>query len=128
MKITYHILRIIFGLLLLLQVAGSFGLFPEPTAEMYSTPEAWAFISALMNTGYMMPAIGVISLVCGGLLFMNKTALAAVLLAPFTVNVILFHVFLDESVISAAASPAYLLLAFNLFFLWHERKKYRTLW
>jgi len=100
---------------------------PEPTADMY-TPEGWAFMLALMNTGYMMQMIGVLSLVCAVLLFMNKTALAAVLLAPFTVNVIVFHLFLDVTPISAAATPAYILLFINAFFLWMNWRKYKMLW
>ncbi|MEK7137715.1 MAG: hypothetical protein AAB853_05535 [Patescibacteria group bacterium] len=53
MKILSLVLRILIGLFLLMPVAGAFGLFPEPTAEMYS-PEGWAYMSALMATGYMM--------------------------------------------------------------------------
>ena len=127
MKVTYHIVRIVLGLLLLMPVAGSFGLFPEPTADLY-TPEGWNYMSALMQTGFMMPAIGVICLVCAILLLWGKTALAAVLLAPFTVNVILFHLFLDASIVSAAAIPAYILVVSNAFLRWYERRKYVVLW
>ncbi|MEK7137716.1 MAG: hypothetical protein AAB853_05540 [Patescibacteria group bacterium] len=41
---------------------------------------------------------------------------------------ITFHWFLDAAPISAAAIPAYILLAINAFFLWENRGKYRSLW
>ena len=127
MKTTNLVLRILLGLFLLMPVAGALKLFPEPTAEMYS-PEGWAFMSALMNTGYMMPLIALLSLVCGVLFLMNRTALAAALLAPFTVNVIGFHLFLDAATISAPAIPAYILLVLNAYFLWINKEKYNPLW
>lgn len=89
MKILSLILRILLGLFLLMPVAGALGFLPAPTAEMY-TPEGWAFMSALMKSGYMMPLIGLTCFVCALLFFIGRTALGAVLLAPFTVNVICF--------------------------------------
>lgn len=127
MKITNHILRILLGLLLLMPVAGTLGLMPEPTADMYTTTQAWDFISALANSGYMMPLIGVTAFICSILFFANKTALGAVILAPFTVNVIAFHLFLDASPISAGAIPAYILVALNLYFLWSNKAKYTAM-
>lgn len=128
MKTLYHILRFLFGVLLLMPMAGAFGLLPPPTEDMYTSSEAWIYMEALMNTGFIMPAIGVIALACAILLFINRTALAAVLLAPFTVNVMLFHIFLDEAPISANAIPAYLLLALNAYFLWYNWSKYKPMW
>ena len=127
MKTLNHVLRFILGLLLLMPTAGALGLFPEPSADMYSSIESWEFISALNSTGYMMPLITITTLLCALLLFANRTALAAVILAPFTVNVILFHLFLDASPISAAATPAYILLVLNIYFLWVNRNKYKVL-
>jgi putative oxidoreductase len=127
MKIFTAILRTLFGLFLLIPVAGVFNLLPQPTAEMY-TPQGWAFISALMQTGYMMPLVALTSFICGALFLLNHTALAAVLLAPFTVNVIAFHWFLDAAPVSASSIPAYILLALNIFFLWINWGKYRVLW
>ena len=127
MKILNVIMRILLILILVMPVLGTIGVFPPPTEDMF-TPQGWAFISALMNTGYMMPLMGLLNVVCLILVIMNRTALAAVLLAPFTVNVILFHVFLDASPVSAAAIPAYVLLITNVFFLWWNWGKYEKLW
>lgn len=126
MKPLYHTLRIIFGLLLFVTILGGFGLLPQPTADMY-TPDGWAYMSALMNTGYMMPFIATLNLVVAILLFMNRTAMAAIMMLPFTVNVILFHLFLDAAPVSASAIPAYLLVAFNLYFIWVNWNKYKML-
>lgn len=127
MKIVMTVLRILLGLFLMMPLLAMFGLIPEPTAEMYS-PAGWAFISALMETGYMMPLVMVTNVICGVLLLLNRTALAAVILAPLTVNIVLFHVFLDPTPVSAASSPAYILLAMNLYFLWVNRQKYSPIW
>lgn len=128
MKITNIVLRTLLGLFLLMPLFAAFGLIPEPTEEMYSTPEAWAYMSALMDTGFMMWAITIVSVVCGVLFLIGRTALGAVLLAPFTVNVILFHIFLDSSPITPNAIPAYILLALNVYFLWINRAKYQEIW
>ena len=127
MKTLSHVLRFILGLFLLLPVAGTLGFAPEPDASMY-TEQAWNFMSALMETGYMMPMIGLLAFVCAVLFFLNRTALAAALLAPFTVNVITFHWFLDAAPISASSVPAYILLLLKAYFLWENRQKYATLW
>ena len=103
------------------------GVFPPPTEDMY-TPQGWAYMSALMNTGYMMPVIGLICAVNLILVLMGQTALAALLLAPFTVNVMLFHWFLDASPIGPASIPAYVLLVCNAFYLWKHWALYRKIW
>lgn len=128
MKKLNLLFRILLGLLLLMPVMGALGIFPEPTAEMYSTQAAWEFSSALTNSGYMMPMIGLLALVCSVLFFANKTAIAAALLAPFTTNVIAFHVFLDATLLSSATIPAYILVLLNGYFLWQNLPKYKALW
>lgn len=127
MKTLNLVLRILLALILLMPVAGLLGIFPEPTAEMY-TPEGWAYMSALMNTGYMMPLLTLVFFICAILLLVGKTALAAILLAPVTVNIITFHWFLDEFPIGASSILGYVVLLLNLYFLWVNREKYRSVW
>lgn len=126
MNIATHILRILLGLFLVMPLLAMTGVIPQPTAEMYSEP-GWKFISALMETGYMMPLVSIANIVCGVLLLANRTALAAIMLVPLTINIVLFHVFLDASPISAGAIPAYVLLFGNIIFLYQNRSKYRGL-
>lgn len=127
MKILNGIARVLLVLLLIMPVLGTLGVFPAPTADLY-TQQGWAFMSALMATGYMMPLLGITCAVCLVLFAIGRTALGAVILAPFTVNVILFHIFLDAMPVSAASSMGWLLLVLNAYFLWINRKKYKTLW
>ncbi len=51
---------------------------------------------ALLNSGYMMPLIGITQLIPGLMLLTNRfVPLALVLLAPFLVNALAFHLFLE---------------------------------
>jgi len=127
MKYVRIVLRILLCLVLLIPVLGTLGVFPEPTAEFY-TPSGWAFMSALMAAGYMMPLLGILCAAVLVLTAMNKTALAAILLAPMTVNVIAFHAFVDTGLLHPAASLGIVLFLLNAFFLWDNRAKYKTLW
>jgi uncharacterized membrane protein YphA (DoxX/SURF4 family) len=64
-----------------------------PTPPM---PEAaGAFAGALAATGYMFPLIKGLEVIVGLLLLSNKfVPLALIVLAPITVNIVLFHVVL----------------------------------
>ena len=65
--ISMKILRLscVFSLILVLimPVLGVLGVFLAPTADMYP-PNGWAFMSALMAVGYMMPLVGATCAVC----------------------------------------------------------------
>ena len=83
-----------------------------------------AFAGALANTGYMMQLIGVTHLVVGVLLVLNRCVpLALVLFAPFMVNSIAFHVFLERSGLPMAA----VFLVLELFLAWCYRAAFRPL-
>jgi hypothetical protein len=103
MKILTIILKVLLGLLFIMPVLGTLGVFPAPTADLY-TPQGWAFMSAMMATGYMMPLLGITFAICLILLVTGRTALMAIILAPVTVNIICFHVFLDATPVSASSS------------------------
>ena len=126
MKITRILLRVLLGLLLLLPILGTAGVFPAPTADLY-TPSGWAYMEALMNAGYVMPLLGLTFFAALVLTAFNRMALVAVILAPVTVNIICFHAFVDTGLISPSASLGILLFIFNTFFLWDNRKKYKVL-
>lgn len=127
MKIVNIIARILLGLLVLTPILGVTGVFPEPTADLY-TPEGWAFMSALMATPHMFYLI---ALTCAAVLvltIMNKMALAAVILAPLSVNIICFHAFVDTGLLSPSPILGELLFILNAYFLWANRAKYKALW
>jgi len=106
--------RIVLGLILLVFGLNKFFQF-MPMPEM---PEAaGALMGAFMETGYIMPMIAIVEVVTGILLLAGLfVPLALVLLAPLSLNVILFHIFLDPAGIAAGLIVfllnLYLLLAY----------------
>lgn len=126
MKALRITLRVLLSLLCLIPILGTLGVFPAPTADLY-TPSGWAFMSALMASGYIMPALGITFFAVFVLTVSNRMALAAILLAPITVNVISFHAFVDTGLFSPSSIMGVLLLIINAFFLWDNRAKYKAL-
>lgn len=115
--------RILVGLAyLVFGLNGFLNFIPQPTTPM---PEgAIAFIGALMKSGYMLPLIAVTQLIVGALLLSNRMVpLALVLIAPFTLNSILFHLFLEPS----GRPMAFVFLALELYLVWVYRDAYRSM-
>jgi len=131
----HHTIRIFTGLFLLAVFASKFGLLPSAVNRAWLfTPEGWAFISAIQATGYMFPAVGIVSLVCGLAFLANRyVALAAIILLPITVNFAIFHIFLGFSIPSIFSflfireTLSYIPLALNLYMLYSEREKFTAL-
>ena len=93
--------------------------FPIPE----NTPEASkAFAQALADTGYINYFTGIVEILVG-LMFVTRryVALGAIILAPISVNIILFHIFLDLATII----PGLILTALNIFIAYSEWGKYR---
>ena len=60
--------------------------------------EAGAFLGALATTGYMFPLIKIVEIAAGVMLLTNRhVTLATLMLAPIVINVLAFHIFLDNS-------------------------------
>jgi len=114
-------IRLVFGLLLI--AIGSLAFMNLPVPDFYP-PHALAFLQALSDTGYMNYVMGVIEIFVG-LMFVTRkyVALGAVLLAPISVNIVLFHLFLDLTTIL----PGLVLFALNLFIAYTEWDKYKPL-
>ncbi|MFD0863226.1 DoxX family membrane protein [Sungkyunkwania multivorans] len=71
--------------------------------------QASGFMSSLDATGYMLPIVGVLEIFIGVLLILKKwVGFALMLLAPISVNIVLFHVFLDLPGIGGALVVAIL--------------------
>ncbi len=85
--------QIILGLyLVFIPVSGFFQLFPAPQFNEAGA----AFMAALFATGYMFYFMLVIFFISGlTFIFDRWSAFGAVLLAPITANILLFHIFLD---------------------------------
>jgi hypothetical protein len=109
--------RILMGLPLFVGgLNGLLNFLPQPQVVL---PErALAFVSALMASGYMMQLIAITQLIVGALLLANRfVPLALVLFAPFIVNAVAFHVFLEPS----GLIPALVFLAVELYLAWIHR-------
>ena len=94
-KYFHTSVRIFTGLLLIIIAGSKFGLLPSAVKnEGLFTPEGWAFISVIQTNGYLFPVIGIIFLLCGIALLINRyVALAALIIVPITINFALFHLF-----------------------------------
>ena len=95
-------LRLLLGLILVVFGANKFLDF-MPHMEM---PEAAGnLMGAMMASGYMLKLIGATEVFVGVLLLIKKwVPLALVVLAPISVNMILFHLFLAPAGIGPAAA------------------------
>ncbi len=108
-------------------VLGATGIFPPPTPDLYKTTEAYDFIIALMNVGYITTIMAVVCVMTIFLMATNRTALAMLLILPITVNVVAFHAVIDGGLFTAGASLGNLMLILNVYFLWQNRAQYKTL-
>jgi hypothetical protein len=121
------VLKVVLSLILVLPILGTAGVFPQPTPDLYNTPEAYGFISTLQEIRYInfiMVAVHIIALVC---LWTRRTALAALLILPITVNVVAFHLVLDGGLLTGGAVPGNVMLLINAYFLWQQRHRYAPL-
>ena len=82
------------------------------------------FINSLASTGYVLQVVGVIEILIGLLLLLNKwVAFALVVLVPISVNILLFHLFLYIPGISGAL----LVAIFNGILMYKLWPKYKPL-
>lgn len=94
------IVRIVLGIMLVLFGANKFfGFIPLP-----ELPEkAASFMTSLGATGYVLKTVGVLEILIGVMLLLKKwVAFALTVLVPISINILLFHIFLDVSGIGGA--------------------------
>ena len=85
---------------------------------------AGALLGALVTSGYLMTVVKVLEVVFGLLLLFNQwTKLVLVLLAPLSVNFVLFHVFL----LPAGGALAYVAFLLNVYLLYVNKDAYEAL-
>jgi uncharacterized membrane protein YphA (DoxX/SURF4 family) len=88
-----RILRYLLALILLAFGLNKFIGF-MPAAELPAG--AAEFMSSLKATGYVLPVMGILEIFIAILLLLNKwIGFALLLLVPISVNILLFHLFLD---------------------------------
>lgn len=94
------LVRLTLGILLIVFGSNKFLHFipmPPPTGS------AADFMNSLGAAGYIFPVVGFLEVVIGVMLLLKKwVAFALILLAPISINILLFHFFLDIPGVSAA--------------------------
>ena len=123
MKGLSEILRIVLAVFLIVSAGDVFFHYTEPSEP---PAEAQEFLISLTAAGYVWPAVGAAFLISGILLFFPRyLGLALVLLAPITVNIVLYHLFLDRD--SRTLIPASMLVLLHLLVAWLNRTAFRSL-
>lgn len=115
------IIRIALGLALVVFGANKFLHFipMEPP-----TGAAGEFMNSLGATGYIFPVVGVLEVIIGALMLLKKwVAFALILLAPISINILLFHLFLDIP----GAAVALLVTVFNGVLIYKHWQQYKPL-
>ncbi len=129
-KITYNVAKVLFSLIILLPVVSLIGLMLgydiDPKREYYYTDEAFEFIKMLMAVGYITAINALVFTFSLYLIWTKRVALAAVLVFPITVNVVAFHLFIDNGLLTSGASLGNLMLLINIYFFWYHKEQYRT--
>ena len=117
---TKNILRPIYGIFLLtFGLNGFFNFFPLP--EM--TEEAGTFMGSLAQTGYILPIVGVLQVVVGLLLIVNKfTPLILIVIFPIMLNAFLLHLFLDP----AGIAGSLVAIILNVFLFIANKESYKN--
>ena len=115
------IARIVLGLLLLIFGANKFLHFIPMDAP---TGSAGEFMNSLGATGYIFPVVGILEVMIGAMLLLKKwVAFALILLAPISINILLFHMFLDIPGISVAL----LIVIINSILIYKHWQQYKPL-
>lgn len=127
MKIIHNILKLFVIIISCMPILGTLGVFPKPTADMYGTPEAYQFISLLYQSGYVLWMLTVTFLLAAILLITKRTAAAALILLPVTLNIVGFHAFLDTGLLSSGAVMGNVLFLINIYLLWINRSVYKSI-
>lgn len=110
-------MRFILGLMMVNAGLNKF-LHYMPMPEM--TEQAGVLMGAFGASGYMFPMIALTEIIAGLLLLSKKyTAMGAMLMMIITVNILLFHIFLDTT----GLIMSIVLVVFNIAILYSERKK-----
>jgi putative oxidoreductase len=121
MKIASIIIRILMGLLFAFaSIAFFFKLADAPE----TTGSVKIFNDGIAASIYLMPTVKVFELLCAIAFLSGRfVPLATVVIFPISVNILLFHAFLEPSGLPVAA----FVIAGNLFLAYYYRDKYKGL-
>lgn len=93
-----------------------------PAKEMHGATAT--FMTGLFSSGYMMTLVKAIELICGIALITGQfVPLTTVVIFPITLNIFLFHAFLEP----ASVAMSIVLLALNLFLAYTQKERYQLI-
>lgn len=121
MKIAAIIVRILMGLMFAFaSIAYFFKLVPQPEL----TGDIKTFMEGIEASVYLMTTVKIFELLCAIAFLSGRfVPLAAVVIFPINLNILLFHLFLDPSSLMIAV----LLMVGNLFLAYYYRDKYKPM-
>lgn len=121
MKIAVIIVRTLMGLMFLFSsIVVLFNLMPQPELK----GDVKLFNEGMKASVYLMPLIKIIELLCGIAFISGRfVTLAAVVIFPIIINILMFHIFLAPEGLPVAI----LLLLGDLFLAYNYRENYKTL-
>ncbi|MEM7185592.1 MAG: DoxX family membrane protein [Bacteroidota bacterium] len=122
MKSTFtNLLRLLLAIALLFFGANKLFSF----VHLYELPEgAASFMASLKSTGYVLYVVAVLEVLIGLMLLLKKwVPFALILLAPISLNILLFHLFLDVTDIWVAI----VIVSANAILIYKYWKAYRPL-
>ncbi len=121
MKIAYTITRLLFGLIYALAaIVALFNLAPQPELE----GDVLRFMEGMMAAVYLFPLIKLVELITGIAFLCGRfVPLATVVIFPVSLNILLFHLFVEPDGLLLAI----ILFAANLFLAWCCRQHYTEL-
>ncbi|HZL11999.1 MAG TPA: hypothetical protein VFC65_18605 [Prolixibacteraceae bacterium] len=121
MKIAAIIVRVLMGLMFAFaSIVVLFKLVPQPE----QTGNVKIFMDGMTASVYLMTTVKIIELICAIAFLSGRfVPLATVVIFPITLNILLFHAFLEPSGLLTGV----LLMLGNLFLAFHFRDKYKPL-
>lgn len=115
------IVRLVLGLALVVFGANMIFHFLPMEAPSGSAGE---FMNSLGATGYIFPVVGFLEIIIGMMLLLKKwVAFALILLVPISLNILLFHLFLDIPGLSIAL----VIVIFNGILIYKHWQQYKPL-
>lgn len=94
---------------------------PPPPAQPGA---AESFLGGLFQAGYFFPMVKGLEVLLGGFLLLNfLTPLSLVVLAPISLNILLFHAFLAPDNIAVSI----LIVVLHVFLFWAYRRNYHSI-
>lgn len=121
------ILKVVLSLMLLMPILGILGIFPAPTAEMYSNPKSFEFIKILADIQYINIIMALVFVFSLFFIWTKRTALAVLLILPITINIVGFHAFVDGGLFTGGAMMGNIMFLINIYFIYQNRSQYKNL-